>query len=460
MRATPLSPLEPTPLAPMPTPLDRASRIVSDVRSGEALTALLFASALFVGLFSYYVLKTVREPLILATGGAEVKTYATAIQAVVLMAVVPVYGALARRVSRRTLVLGTQVFFLVAVEAFALLATQRLPYLGIVFYVFLGVYVLTSVAQLWALANDVYPQAQGTRLFPLVALGAPLGSAAGALFASRLFDGSGAISTLMHASAGLLLLQWLLLRAVLARPEAVRPAPPLDGPGGFRLVWNSGYLRWVALLVVLLNLVNTTGEFLLSRAVLDEAAHALDRATASGVTVEDARAFRETFIRGAYGDFYFVVNAASVLVQVFVASRLTRHLGMRGVLLALPIVALGTYGLAAIGLPFVLFRALKIAENATDYSIQNTGKALLWLPTSRDEKYKAKQVVDAYFMRFGDVLSALLVFVAATTLALDTQVLALVNAAFSLLAVAIAWRVARRHGEASGHGEASAVAAA
>ncbi len=448
MRATPLSPLEPSPLAPtMPTPLDRASRIVSDVRSGEALTALLFASALFVGLFAYYVLKTVREPLILATGGAEVKTYATAIQAVALMGLVPLYGALARRVSRRTLVLGTQVFFLVAVECFALLAGLRLPYLGIIFYVFLGVYVLTSVAQLWALANDVYPHAQGTRLFPLVALGAPLGSAAGALFASRLFDGSGAISTLIHASAGLLLLQWILLRAVLARPEAARPAPALDGPGGFRLVWQSGYLRWVALLVVLLNLVNTTGEFLLSRAVLDEAARALESATASGVTVEDARAFRTDFIGSAYGDFYFAVNVTSVLVQIFLASRLARRFGMRGVLLALPIVALGTYGLAAIGLPFMVFRALKITENATDYSIQNTGKALLWLPTSRDEKYKAKQVVDAYFMRFGDVLSALLVFVAATLLTLDGRVLAIVNAGFSLLAIAVAWRVARGHGD-------------
>lgn len=449
MRAAPLSPD-----APMPTPLDRVSRVVSDVRSGEALTAILFATTLFVGLFAYYVLKTVREPLILATGGAEVKAYATGIQAVVLMLVVPVYGALARRLDRRTLVLGAQALFLVSVELFAVLSALRVPYLGIVFYVWLGVYVLTSVAQLWSLANDVYPQGQGLRLFPLVALGAPLGSAAGALFASRLFDltgasSGGAISTLIHVSAGLLLLQLLLLAAVFRRPETAAPAPVLDGAGGFELVWKSSYLRWVAALVVVLNLVNTTGEFLLSRAVLDEAAQALAAARAAGEVIADERAFRETFLRGAYGDFYFVVNATSVLVQAFVASRLVRHLGMKGVLLALPVVALGTYGLAAVGLPFVLFRALKIAENATDYSIQNTGKALLWLPTSRDEKYKAKQVVDAYFMRFGDVLSAVLVFLAASVLSLDGRVLAIVNTLFCLVAMGIAWRVARGREEAS-----------
>jgi AAA family ATP:ADP antiporter len=349
MRAAPLSPD-----APMPTPLDRVSRVVSDVRSGEALTAILFATTLFVGLFAYYVLKTVREPLILATGGAEVKAYATGIQAVVLMLVVPVYGALARRLERRTLVLGAQALFLVSVELFAVLSALRVPYLGIVFYVWLGVYVLTSVAQLWSLANDVYPQGQGLRLFPLVALGAPLGSAAGALFASRLFDLTGAssggtISALIHVSAGLLLLQLLLLVAVFRRPETAAPAPVLDGAGGFQLVWKSSYLRWVAALVVVLNLVNTTGEFLLSRAVLDEAAQALAAARAAGEVIADERAFRETFLRGAYGDFYFVVNATSVLVQAFLASRLVRHLGMKGVLLALPVVALGTYGLAAVG---------------------------------------------------------------------------------------------------------------
>jgi AAA family ATP:ADP antiporter len=301
------------------------------------------------------------------------------------------------------------------------------------------------VAQLWALANDVYHHGQGLRLFPLVALGAPLGSAAGALFASRVLAGESVIAWLMHAAALLLLVQLGLLAAVFRRPEAAEPKAPLGAEGGFSLVLRSPYLRWIALLVLLLNLVSTTGEFLLSRAVLDEAARGL---AASGA-VADERAFRETFVRGAYGDFYFVVNVASVLVQALVASRLVRWLGMRGVLFALPLVALATYGLAAVGLPFVMFRALKVAENATDYSVQNTGKALLWLPTSRDEKYKAKQVVDAYFVRVGDVLSALLVLAAAQALALPPGALAIVNVVVAAAALAVAWKVSQGYERAS-----------
>src|SRR5688500_16312539 len=101
------------PIEVPPGPLDRLLRPMAEVRAGEAVTAVLFATSLFVGLFAYYVLKTLREPLILATGGAEVRSYATGIQAVVLMAVIPLYGIAARRLDRKWLVIGTSVFFLI-----------------------------------------------------------------------------------------------------------------------------------------------------------------------------------------------------------------------------------------------------------------------------------------------------------------------------------------------------------
>ena len=156
--------------------LHRVSRLLSDVRSGEGKTALLFGASLFIGLFAYYVLKTVREPLILVTGGAEVRTYATAMQALLLMGIVPLYARLAQHVDRKRLVLTTQIGFIASMELFAVLSALRVPYLGIAFYVWLGVYALISVSQLWSLANDVYAHHEGMRLFPVVALGAPLGS--------------------------------------------------------------------------------------------------------------------------------------------------------------------------------------------------------------------------------------------------------------------------------------------
>jgi ATP:ADP antiporter, AAA family len=324
------------PVAVSAGPLDRLLRPMAEVRAGEALTAVLFATSLFVGLFAYYVLKTLREPLILATGGAEVRSYAAGIQALVLMAVIPFYGLAARKLDRKWLVVGTSVFFLICLEIFAVLAALRVPYVGVCFYVWLGVFVLSSIAQLWSLANDVYSNSAGKRLFPIVALGAPLGSALGALAAGHLFSGGTAIPLLMQLAAVLLLVQLALVFAILRRPEARTPAAPLAGPGGFHLVLQDGYIREIAALLVVLNLVNTTGEYLLSRALLDEAARA-----ALAAAPIDAEAFRRDFLRQAFGDLYFVVNVGSVLLQALVASRLVKRFGARGVLFALPLVALG-----------------------------------------------------------------------------------------------------------------------
>lgn len=437
-----------------PGALDRAMRPFADVRSGEALTALLFSASLFVGLFAYYVLKTVREPLVLVTGGAELRSYATGVQAVVLLAAVPLYARLSARLDRRTLVLGTSVFFLGCLELFSIAAWLRLPYVGFAFFVWLGVYVLTSVAQLWSLANDVYPEARGTRLFPLVAVGAPLGSALGALAAAHLFSGSGVagIEGLLQLAAGLLLVQLVLLWLLLRRPEATAPTPPMKPANGLSVVLASPSLRALAILVVVLNLVNTMGEYLLSRSIVAEAGTALASAITAGASIPDEAAFRTDFIRTTYGDFYLVVNIGSVLLQAFLASRVVKVAGVRGTLLVLPIVALGTYALAFAGAGFLMLRAVKAIENATDYSLQNTGKALVWLPHGREAKYAGKQVVDGLFVRSGDVLAALAVFGAVELCGLPPSVLAGVNVVLAALAIVLAWRVVPQ--AASGRAEA------
>src|SRR5512137_2273069 len=83
---------------------ERALSLLADVRAGEGAGVLLLGLNVFLLLVSYYLLKTVREPLILTQGGAEVKTYSAAGQALLLLAIVPAYGAFASRVSRIRLI--------------------------------------------------------------------------------------------------------------------------------------------------------------------------------------------------------------------------------------------------------------------------------------------------------------------------------------------------------------------
>jgi AAA family ATP:ADP antiporter len=151
------------------------------------------------------------------------------------------------------------------------------------------------------------------------------------------------------------------------------------------------------------------------------------------------------YIGAFYGDYQFWVNVAALLLQAFVTSRLVKHQGLRGALLALPLIALGGYATIAAGASFAVVRWIKTAENATDYSIMNTARQLLWLPTSADEKYKAKQAIDAFFVRSGDVLSAAIVFAGTAVLQLSIARFALVNVALLLAWLAVALLVLRRH---------------
>ena len=157
------------------------------------------------------------------------------------------------------------------------------------------------------------------------------------------------------------------------------------------------YLRLIALLVVLLNVVNTTGEYLVARLLTSHV---------NELALADPAFNKQAYIGAFSGDYQFWVNVTAFLLQAFVTSRLVKYTGLRGALLALPLIALGGYAIIAAGVGFSVVRWIKTAENATDYSIMNTARQLLWLPTTREEKYKAKQAIDTFFVRGGDVLSA------------------------------------------------------
>ena len=119
-------------------------------------------------------------------------------------------------------------------------------------------------------------------------------------------------------------------------------------------------------------------------------------------------------------------------------SRLVKYAGLRGALLALPLVALGGYAIVAAGVGFSVVRWVKTAENATDYSIMNTARQLLWLPTTREEKYKAKQAIDTFFVRAGDLLSAGAVFFGTTMLHLTINQFALGNIVLTMVWIGVA----------------------
>jgi AAA family ATP:ADP antiporter len=433
--------------------LDRALRPFSKVHPGEGLVAVLMLACVFLILTSYYLMKTAREGLILAGGtfglrGDELKTYANGAMAVLLVGIVPAYGMLANRVRRIRLINVSYAVVMVCLLGFFALGRLGVP-IGLAFFIWIGLVSVFLIAQFWSYANDLYTEEQGKRLFAIIATGGSLGAIFGPRIA-KLAD----TFTVMLIAAGILVgcvALFNLIERVQRRhaaDEHVAEAP-ITGAGGFALVLRDRYLLLIGVMLLVLNLVNTTGEYVLSNAVRDHA-HAVVPATAHADLVGAARdaaleADRREVIKAFYADFFSWVNLISFLIQAFLVSRVIGKLGVRGALFVLPLIAFGAYG--AIGLVggIALIRVAKIAENSTDYSLQNTVRQALFLPTSRAVKYKAKAAIDTFFVRAGDTLSAVLVGFGIHQLGLGGRQLAFVNTGLVIVWLAVSAGIARHH---------------
>jgi AAA family ATP:ADP antiporter len=422
-----------------PSVLERFLSLFAEVRPGEGVTALLLMANVFTLLTAYYIIKPVREALILDESTAEIKSYASAGQAALLLLIIPIYGLLAKRVNRAWLINGVTAFFISNLFLFFALG-QTGARLGVVFYLWVGLFNVMIIAQFWAFANDLYSKKKGERLFGLIGIGASVGAILGAAIAGRLFEPIG-VYAMMLVTAGLLAF-CMILTTVVNRREKQHTDPalaaerdeasdkPLGSPGGFQLIFKNRYLLAIAFLVLLSNFVNTTGEFILSKTIENQA----------NITVSAAE--KKDFIGQFYADFYFWVNLMGALVQMFVVSRIMQYLGTGAAVLFLPILAFGSYAIIALIPVLSWIRLAKIAENTTDYSVQNTARHALFLPTSREAKYKAKTAVDSFFWRTGDALSGLLVFVG-TNLALTVSAFAMVNIVFVCVWLVLAVFLAR-----------------
>jgi AAA family ATP:ADP antiporter len=420
--------LVPPPEPSMPTrPLERALRVFADVREGEGPRLLALTFNVFLILVAYYVMKPVREVLILAQpGGAELKSYAYAAQAVLFVVLVPLYGAVAARLPRRSLINSVTALFIACLPMFYLLAERGVG-VGLVFFLWIGVFSLMVVAQFWAYANDVYTPAAGKRLFAVIAFGASAGAVAGAWLSGRLIDLIG-VHALLLAAAVVLGLSLALFNAVDRHDSRRRHAgratddapEAIGGRGAFALVAGNRYLLGMALVILLLNWVNSAGEYILSSIVKQAA----DGEIAAGLL---APADQGRYIGAFFADYFQLVNIIGLVLQLFLVSRLVKWLGVPVALCVLPVVALGSYAVAALLPSLAIVRWVKTAENAVDYSLMNTVRQMLFLPTTREEKYKAKQVIDSLVVRSGDVLAAGTVYLGTTVFALGVSQFAAIN---------------------------------
>ncbi len=413
-------------------------RIVTVIHPGEALTAFLLTLYSFLLFLAYYILKPVRDALMLAEWPAEIKSYLGAAIAVLLVFVVKIFSHFASRAPRQKLITRVTLFFISNLGIFYVLHLAGVGpgAMGIIFFIWAGIFSLIIVAQFWGFANDLYTEEEGKRLFPLVAFGATFGGYCGGIITKWLTVTLGTFQIMLVAGGflGICILLTMIIhnrevrrsstKATQASQEVAAPEKkeekPLGKEGAFRLVFKSHYLLYIALFVLLLNFVNTNGVYMLDTVAENAAAKAIETGTASGL---DKGQYLTTFFAG----FYNIMNLFAMFVQLFIVSRVFKWFGVRVAIFILPALALGGYFFISFGATLLLVKWVKALENGMDYSLMNTTRHSLFLITSREEKYKAQAVTKSFFHRSGDVLSAALVFLGTTFLTFKIENFAMVN---------------------------------
>ena len=419
--------------------LARLLRPFTRVHPEEAATVGLMTISAFLLLSAYYLLKTVREPLILLQGGAEVKLYARAGQALLMVGVVHLYGELARRVGRMKLLAIVFLFFISNLAVFAALARFDLP-IGLPFFLWVGVFSYTVVAQYWALAADIYSEEQGRRLFPVIGGGSSIGAVAGGVFAGWLVRFGPSV---LMSVAVLILLVWVALiiwierRAILhARHDQVHDQAteePLSEHSPWHLLAHDKYLLVIAGMVVFLNWVNSSGEYLLDRTLVIAAK---DVAAHGGSS--------QMFIGAFKANYYTWYNSLGLALELFAVSRILAVIGVRRALWFMPLFAFFAYGCAMFFPVLAVMRIVKIGENSLQYSLQDTTRHALFLVATRPEKFVGKTAIDTIAVRIGAIMSTIMVF-AGARLGWSTSVFAAINVGLALGWLGFVLLIARQH---------------
>ena len=430
-------------------------KIFTDIKPGEPLIAVLLMLNVFLLLAAYYILKPFRDSLMLEEWPAEIKSYLSAAIAVLLIFVVKIFSRIASRVPRQKLITRVTLFFISNIVIFYVLHLIGVGagLMGIVFFIWMGIFNLIVIAQFWGFANDLYSEDQGKRLFPLIAFGATFGGFAGGKITNLLMVPLGRYSLLLVAACLLaicIFMTWIIHRKDLRQSEStadtaagvlaksVEKEKPLEKGGAFTLVFKKKYLLYIAFFVLLLNFINTNGVYMLDTVAINTAESAIAAGTAGGL---DMGGFLNQFFAG----FYNVMNLFAMAVQLFVVSRIFKWFGVRVAIFFLPILAFGGYFLISMGATLFLVKWTKALENGLDYSLMNTARSALYLITSRQEKYKAQAVTKTFFHRSGDVLSAALVFLGSTYFAFKVENFAWVNVLLVLIWLILGFLIFKEH---------------
>ena len=423
------------------------------LQPGEAPALLASFATLLCTFSSYTILRPVRDAMGVTAGLEKLPRLFLAVLVVMLL-LQPVYGWLTSRYPRTVFLPSLYGFF--AVNLLGFYVWFRLgadpTWIARTYFVWVSVFNLFVVTAFWSLMADVFTREQAGRVFGFIWAGASTGGLIGPLIARELAVPLGAIN-LLPISAGLLLLslvfmgqviRWQRVRGPMVSAASVDAAPAARtdralGGGmfaAFTQVVRSPYLLGIALFVLLMTWVST---FL----YLEQQAF-----VAKVLTSADQRT---RFFAGI--DFW--VQAASLVGQLLLFGRLFKWVGLRAMLAAVPLIMTAGYAIFAMAPRFMVLVVVYAVRRVGDYALTRPCRDALYTVVSREEKYKAKSLIDTFVYRVGDTSSGFVYQALTTSLGAGPSGVGWVGAGISALWTVLALGLGRAQEE---RGRAESVA--
>jgi len=374
-----------------------ALQVLLSVRRDERALLALSALFFFLVMAGYFILRPIRDQMGVAGGVRNLPWLFTG-TLLAMLVVSPLFSALVSRMPRPRFVAWSYRALMACLLGFYL-ALVSLPestavWTGRAFFIWTSVFNLFAVSVFWAVMADVYRGGQSRRLYGVIAAGGSLGALVGGLLTSNLVEAIGVPALLLVSLVMLELALWCMFainrRVDLAAAGAATPSEEIVGGGaldGFRMAARSPYLLGMCGFMLLYTLGSTFLYFLQAQVV-------------------DTMIDGETAQTVYFANVDIWVNGLTLALQLFLTGRVMARLGVGLTLAALPLISI--IGFAGLGLMPVLAAVVvfTVARRVTNFAFSRPAREALFVPLSRGEKYKAKNLIDTVVYRIGDQIGA------------------------------------------------------
>ena len=368
----------------------------ANIKDNEILACSLSFLIVFLLMGSYYILRPVRDAMASDWSDAEV-SFLWTVNFFFSAAIVTFYGWAVSRIKFTWLVPSVYAFFAMSFSLFFtfIVLSDRHVLIDKTFYVWVSVYSLFNISVFWSFMSDLYNKDQASRLFAIIGAGASAGALAGPAIPTLFSAWIGANQLLLISALCLLIVIPIILKLQTLKESRLgniqetseRTHDRIGGNPftGFRDFIQNPYLLAIGFFIILYTSIATVVYFQ-QKNLLES--YSLDQ---------------RTQILGAVD---WIVNLLTFLIAFFATGRIVKKLGMPFALSCVPFILSGGLLISAYSPILIVTLLLQIVRRAGNYAITRPAREMLFTQVTREERFKAKPVIDIVAYRGGDMVTS------------------------------------------------------